>query len=348
MPGTFSVSKWTTASGSTYNPYVYYGDKRITANPNYPALQGAIGCNNRLWGYKDDEIFASSLGKPYILTSYKGLSTDAWFLETGVKRSFTGVFNYGSIPHFFAEDKIIKVYGDAPSSFRTSETECSGVKEGSGKSIVLGKDRLFYLDKDGFISMYSGSYPNVVSDKLNEEFESAMGCADSRFIYYVLKTKSGKKKLYTFDLTNGMWLLDKECDASGILYHDSHIYIFKDKYIEHDNDNFTLYENYTEKGYKSVLEVPVNDEKVFNQKKLKKVLLKINAEVGASVCVEVRETESREFIKVFDKVIAGGEEVLTIPIDCRRTLGYSIRIVGEGKWRLEGIMKRVALGSYKS
>lgn len=341
-PGTFAINNW------TENKYVIYNDKIITVSPNYPHIQGAESINNRLWGYKDDTIFASSLGKPYIMTSYKGLSTDSWFLETGVKRNFTGVISFGTVPHFFSEDKIIKVYGDSPSSYSTSETVCSGVKDGSGKSLVLGQGNLYYLDKDGFIASYTGSYPHVISRNLNEEFVSAVGCSDSRFIYYILTDKNGHKWLYTYDLLNGVWLLDKECDAEGIIYHDSGVYISKNGFIEHTDEGFKVFEVYTESGYKSVLEFPVNDEGVFNQKKLKKILLKINAEKDSSICVEVRETESAEFIKLFERTISGGDEVLTVPIDCRRTLGYSIRITGKGKWRLEGIMRRVALGSYKS
>ena len=340
-PDTFKVSSWGNTS-------YYQMDELSEAMIEYPYITNAIVSNNRVWGYEGNKIYASSLGKPYIMTAYKGLSTDSWAVEVGIKRDFTGVIEYGSIPHYFTEDKIIKVYGNVPSSYQTSETICSGVKSGAGASLSIGNGALFYLDKDGFIAAYTGSYPSVISKKLNEEFESAISCADERFIYFILSKGNGRKKLYTYDLQSGIWLLEGDMDAQFIISHGGGIYIFKDGFIECTEEFDIDFEKYTEVGYESILEFPVNDEKVFNQKKLKKVLLKINAGKGSSLSVEVRETESPEYIKLFDKVISGGDEVLTIPIDCRRTLGYSIRIRGKGKWRLEGIMRRVSIGSYKS
>lgn len=353
-PDTFKVDDtWAKVTSGNIKEYVILrnsgGDKvYVTSSAKYPSLQGAVCVNNRLWGYEGNTIYASSLGKPYIMTAYKGLSTDSWSIETGIKRDFTGVIEYGSVPHYFTEDKIIKVYGSAPSSYQTSETICSGVKNGAGASLAVGAGALFYLDKDGFVASYTGSYPTVMSKKLNQEFTGAVSCSDERFIYFILSSKSKNKKLYTFDLENGIWLLDGDMDARFIVGHGDGIYIFKDGFIECTKEFDTYFEKYTEVGFESILEFPVNDEKIFNQKRLQKILLKINASEGTSLCVEVRETENPEYGKLFEKVISGGDEVLTIPIDCTRTLGYSIRIKGKGKWRLEGIMRRVSIGSYKS
>lgn len=340
-PDTFNVKSWNNSSH-------YLADELTDVMIKYPSISKVIVNNNRVWGYEGNKILASALGKPYIMTAYKGISTDSWAVETGIKRDFTGIIEFSSIPHYFTEDKIIKVYGNGPSTYSTSETICSGVKNGAGASLVVGAGALFYLDKDGFIASYAGSYPSVISKKLNEEFIGATSCSDERFVYCILASKRGRKKLYTYDLQNGIWLLEGDMDARFIMGRGGGIYIFKDGFIECTEEFDTSFEKYTEVGFESILEFPVNDEKVFNQKKLKKVLLKINASEGTSLCVEVRETESPEYVKLFDKVISGGDEVLTIPIDCRRTLGYSIRIKGKGKWRLEAIMRRVSIGSYKS
>ena len=354
-PDTFIIddTSWVSVSRGTLEEYVILrnsdDDKAyITATAKYPSLDGAAVVNNRLWGYEGNMIYASSLGKPYIMGAYKGLSTDSWALETGIKRNFTGVIEYASVPHFFTEDKIIKVYGDAPSSFRTSETDCAGVKEGAGQSLCVCGGILYYLDRDGFIVSYTGSYPSVISRKLNEEFTSGVITCDERFIYCILGGKSTRSKLYVYDFLSNIWLIEGDKEASFAIFHGGNNFFFRSDFIECTSDIDIGFEKYTEAGIESILEFPVNDEGVFNQKKLKKILLKINAEAGTELCVEVRETESPEYTRIFDRVIKDGDGVITVPVDCRRTLGYSIRIKARGKWRLEGIMRRVSIGSTKS
>lgn len=355
-PNTFTIkdSKWNDSGGGASEEYVILYDSSdekayVNASVKYPELTGATVINNRLWGYKGNVIYASSLGKPYIMGDYSGISTDSWALETGIRRNFTSVIEYGSVPHFFTEDKIIKVYGDQPSSFRTAETVCAGVKEGSGNGICLCQGVLYYLDKDGFIDAYTGSYPTVISRKLGEEFESGILVSDERFIYCVLSGKSSNKTIYVYDTLNGIWVIEGEKEITAAAYHDGSVCFFKDGFIESTEKLQNLnFEKYTEAGFESLLEFPVIDEGVFNQKKLKKIFLKVNADVGTSLSVEVRETESPEYARVFERVIKEGDGVLTIPVDCTRTLGYSIRIKGKGRWRLEGILRRVSVGSYKS
>ena len=353
-PDTFKIDDtWVKVTSGNIKEYVILrnsgGNKvYVTSSAKYPSLQGAICVNNRLWGYEGNTIYASSLGKPYILGAYKGLSTDSWALERGIKRNFTGVIEYGGIPHYFTEEKIIKVYGDAPSSFRTAETECAGVKDGCAKSLNVCAGVLYYLDKDGFIAAYTGSYPSVISRTLNEEFTSGVIVSDERFIYCVLKAKDKNSKVYVFDTLSNIWLCEGQKDAVYAVYHGGSVHLFKDGFIECTEGTNLPFEEYIEAPFESMIEFPVNDEGVFNQKKLKKILLKVNAEIGTSLLVEVRETESPEYARIFERVIKDGDGVLTIPVDCRRTLGYQIRISGKGKWRLEGIMRRVAIGSYKS
>ena len=353
-PDTFNIDEdWISVTSGNVKKYVILknsaGDNvYITSYAKYPALQGVTCVNNRLWGYENNTIYASALGKPYIMGAYKGLSTDSWAVETGIKRDFTGVIEYGSIPHFFTEDRIIKVYGDAPSSFRTAETICSGVKNGSEKSLCICAGVLYYLDKDGLIAAYSGSYPSVISRKLNEEFESGIFVCDERFLYCILGGKTSGRGLYTFDVLNKIWFIESDKEFSDAVYSGGNVYLFRDGFIECTGDIDLGFEKYNEAAFQSLLEFPVNDEGIFNQKKLKKVLLKINAEAGTELCVEVRETESAEYARVFERVINEGDGVIVVPISCLRTLGYSIRIKARGKWRLEGIMRRVAIGSYKA
>lgn len=353
-PDTFNIGNddWKSSPNDNINGYVILRNSEndkvyITSYAKYPALQGVACVNNRLWGYENNTIYASALGKPYIMSAYKGLSTDSWAVETGIKRDFTGVIEYGSIPHFFAEDRIVKVYGDAPSSFRTSETTCSGVKSGSHKSLCVCGGVLYYIDKDGYIASYTGSYPTVISRKLNEEFESGIFTCDERFLYCILGGKTTGRRLYTFDVLNKIWLLEGDKDFSDAVCFGGNVYLFRNGFIECTGDIDLGLEKYNESAFQSLLEFPVNDEGLFNMKKLKKVLLKINAEAGTELCVEVRETESAEYARVFERVIGEGDGVIVVPISCLRTLGYSIRIKARGKWRLEGIMRRVSVGSYK-
>ena len=349
--GTFTVksSSWQDSDESGVKYIILYDGNNerayISAHVDYPMLSGAAILNNRLWGYDGKNyIYASKLGKPYILKSYKGISTDSWSLDTGFSEGITGVYIYGGIPVFFTEKRIVKVYGSQPSEFRTAETDCFGLKKSGSGALCECGGVLFYLDSRGKICAYTGAYPEAISERLNASFEAGRFSSDGKNVYCLCDSY-----LYIFDSEKRMWLCEGKQEAEDISSYGVDFYIFKGNLIYSTKD-FSQngdFESYIEKGFTSIIEFPVNDEGIFNHKKLKALLLKINAKEGTSLCVEVKEADGIDYRRIFDRVIDKGDGVLTIPVNCQRTLGYSIRISAKGAFRLEGVMRKVSIGSYK-
>lgn len=121
---------------------------------------------NRVWGCKEDTIYASKLGDPTNWNVFDGLSTDSWTAETGTQRTFTGCCSFQGYPTFFKENAVFKVVGDEPGNFMLRKQNIVGVRSGSGKTIVEIRGRLYYHSWDGIMEWNGGDVPQIVSGAL--------------------------------------------------------------------------------------------------------------------------------------------------------------------------------------
>lgn len=326
----------------------YKGGESIKISRSLPNLENICVNNNRVWGYEGNTIYASSLGKPYEMGTYKGIASDSYALEVNMKDEFSGCTSYNSMPIFFTEDRIIKIYGTDPSSFQTSETLCSGLKKGTKNSFCVCGGILYYLDATGQICAYTGSYPSVISKKLCDQYKNAVMCAVDDKIYFGLENLSGKKEMFVFDTTNGIWL--KHDDKSVLLMScfENKLYFVEDGsemiITDKECDTFgtgVLFES----DIDAFIEFPQTYDGVFNHKSLRRLILKIDAQEGCTIKVQIRYDNDELWTDVFEKCIEKGEGLLRVPIMPKRCTRYSIRISGKGKWRLEGILKELSIGS---
>ena len=114
------------ADGTTATEYT---ESSITIERKAPELDVIFEHENRLWGAKGKEIFASKLGDPFNWNCFEGLSTDSYYLQTQDKGEITAGISFG-YPRFFREDSMTTVYGSMPSAFQVKNTGLAGVKSG--------------------------------------------------------------------------------------------------------------------------------------------------------------------------------------------------------------------------
>ena len=138
----------------------------VTVARTVPDLDYICVCDNRLWGCKGDTIYASKLGDPLNWNVFDGLSTDSWTAETGTEGIFTGCCSFQGYPTFFKDDAVYKVLGDEPGNFVLRRQNIVGVAEGSNKSIVEIRGRLYYISHIGAVEWNGGDYPTIVSHAL--------------------------------------------------------------------------------------------------------------------------------------------------------------------------------------
>lgn len=142
----------------------------ITLSRKLPQMDFVCQCQNRLWGcfYGNDgeknrnEIYACALGDFKNWRQYLGLATDSWAASLGSDGVFTGAVSYLGSPCFFKEDRIHRVSVSATGAHRIDEIPCRGVQKGSGKSLCVVGERLFYKSRSE-VCVWQGGFPQPVS-----------------------------------------------------------------------------------------------------------------------------------------------------------------------------------------
>lgn len=163
-----------------------------------PDLDVVFEHHNRIWGAKGGTIYASKLGDPTNWQVFDGLTTDSWELATGSPGDITGGCSYGGRPVFFKEREIIKIYGDWPGQYSTSSTQSMGVEAGSGLSLAVAGDTLFYKSPAGIMA-YSGGYPWSVAEDFGEvHYRNATAGSDGVKYYVSMEDQDGEYSLFVY------------------------------------------------------------------------------------------------------------------------------------------------------
>lgn len=320
-----------------------------------PDMDFVIESNNRLWGckygYVDgkmvNEIYASKLGDFRNWRNYAGISTDSWAASVGTDGKFTGAINFGGYPLFFKEGCVHKVYGSMPSNFQIQTDMLSGVQEGSGKSLAIVNDVLYYKSRSG-VCAYDGSLPTIVSDKLGHEvYTDAVGGA-FRNKYYLSMKQGGVSYDFIYDTAKGIWHRSK-IPQSIIAYcaHKDELYFLTD--VAYDGFIGTTFEQDKESNYAEKKVIWHAESGMFGLYTTdKKSLVSLNVRIKVAHGTKVRfciEYDSSGHWEPVCSLIGRGIQVINMPIIPRRCDHFRIKIEGEGSATLFSICKTIEEGT---
>ena len=189
-----------------------------------PELKAVCENENRLWGCSDTTIYASKPGDIFNWNVYDGLESDSWAVEPGSAGFFTGCVSYRGYPIFFKESEICKVYGSVPSNFEVMSSASLGLAEGSGQSLAVAGETLFYLSRSGLMA-YTGGIPQPVGRAFGRErMRNAVAGSDGLKYYVSMVGEDGKHGLYVFDTQLGQWFREDESEITHFAFWDGNLY----------------------------------------------------------------------------------------------------------------------------
>ena len=195
----------------------------VTANLTVPDMDWIVESNNRLWGCKYgmkngevvNEIYASALGSFKVWERFMGNSTDSWTAQVGSDGPFTGAITQRGYPVFSKEGCFHRISGTTPQTFQIQTTYCRGVQRGSGRSMAIVAENIYYKARDG-IMVYDGNMPVQVSAQLGEELYSDARAGVLRDKYYIsMKDKNNNFVLMVYDTKNNIWWKEDGAKALG-------------------------------------------------------------------------------------------------------------------------------------
>ncbi len=219
-----------TDSQTTSGSWTFEAERRV------PDMDYVCMDKNRIWGchygYNStagktvNEIYASKMGDFKNWYVYQGLSTDSYAVTVGEIGQFTGCISFQGYPHFFKENMIYKIFGDYPAEYHLNEYHGLGVQEGSGESLAIVGDTLFYKGVSDVVA-YDGSSPVAISQALSrtDMYYDAIGGGCQNKYYVEMQTEAGGHRLFVYDTQYGIWeketsmnLLEFTVSQDGQLY----------------------------------------------------------------------------------------------------------------------------------
>ena len=317
----------------------------VTLKREMPELDFICENENRLWGCKGDTVYASKLGDIFNWNVFDGISTDSFAVNVGSAGDFTGCCSYLGYPCFFKEENIYKVYGSKPSNFEVMGSASLGVEAGSGGSLAIAGEVLFYMARTGIVA-YSGGIPQSVSAPFGtERYRDAVAGSDGTKYYVSMKDASGTWALFVFDTRTNLWHKEDALQAVGFGWNEELYFLDHNGKLWLNGNARTVPQGATaETAVASWAEFGDFVENDPNKKGTGKIQVRVELDAGATVQIHMQFDSSGTWQQI-KALTADVKRSYYIPIIPRRSDHFKIRINGTGSWRLYSLVRESYSGS---
>lgn len=331
----------------------------VTIARKMPEMDFVIESGNRLWGCKYgivdgktvNEIYASKLGDFRNWNCFMGISTDSYAASCGTDGQWTGAITHLGYPLFFKEDCLHKVYGTAPSSYQIQTTACRGVQKGSGKSLAIVNEVLYYKSRGG-VCAYDGSLPTEISDAFGGVlYSDAVGGGHRNKYYLSMKDSGGIWHLFVYDARLGVWHREDNTHANAWCSCRDEMY-----YIDAADGKIRTVlgrgQTETEKIrwraetglFVSVLSSAKYPDYAADKKYVGRLMLRMALDPGATMQAYVEYDSSGMWEQLWS-MTGKSLQTFTFPVRPRRCDHFRLRLVGQGGAKLYSLTKTLEKGS---
>ena len=319
----------------------------LTIKRTVPNMDFLCENENRLWGCKGDTIFASKLGDIFNWNVFEGLETDSYYVDTGSAGSFTACISYLGYPIFFKEDRIYKVYGSIPSNFEVMGSATLGVSEGSGRSLAIAGETLFYLSRAG-ITAYSGGIPQPISAAFGTcRYRNAAAGSDGLKYYVSMEDDTEGYRLFVYDSQRGVWHIEDEMKATHFAVWNGNLYFLNASGEVWITGNIqSPPEGVQPEGAVSwSAEFGDFTENDPNKKGVSKLQIRLELDEGASMEVLIQFDSDGGWQRVGGALGEGPKRSYYLPIIPRRGDHYRLKLQGTGGCRVYSLVRELYSGS---
>ena len=311
----------------------------VTIAREVPDMDFICEYQNRLWGCKGSEIYASKLGDPFNFNAFKGITSDSYAATVGTDGSFTAIKGFTSHIAFFKPNCIHRLYGNKPANFQFNDSQGLGVAKGCEKSVANVADTLFYVSSNGIMA-YTGTAPDNISAKFGtKKFVEAVGGYDGDKYYLSAKDSFGDWSLFVYDTASGIWLREDDTHVLDFSFYDGKLYFLSsDKKIYSVND------------YDSKEAVPWSvtfGEKAFGADE-KKSHTNFNLQLelcdpDSTISIYINQ-DRKGWLQIYSGSWFGERKTVSVPIVPTKCDILNIRIEGKGRCKIYALTKILVLG----
>ena len=325
--------------------YAEAGAMRISRT--VPDLEYMCENENRLWGCDGSTIYASAWGDPFNWNVYDGLESDSFAVTPTARGLFCGGISYKSFSIFSKEEKIYKVYGSSPSSFKAVDSASLGVAEGSGDSMAIAGETLFYLSRSGVMA-YSGGIPQNVSQAFGmDRFRNAVGGSDGLKYYVSMQGADDTWWLYVYDTQTGLWHKEDQIHVTHFARCEGNVYMLSDSgqiWIDGNAQNPPI-EATAEGDVPWMVEFADFAEEDPNKKNVRKIQLRMELEEHTRATVWIQFDSDGIWREMSTLICDGAKRSFCLPIVPRRCDHYRLKVEGVGGVCIHSLARAYSVGS---
>ena len=302
---------------------IYSSESNVTVAREVPEMDYMCANENRLWGCKGDTIYASKPGDPFNWNVFDGIASDSWTVDAGSPGEFTACCSYAGYPVFFKRDRIYKVYGTIPSNFELVASATGGVAPGSGESLAVAGETLWYLGEAG-VTAYSGAMPAAMHEAFGTDaYRNAVGGSDGQKYYISMEGPRGWE-LFVYDTQQGMWHREDASHAIGFARTEDGLYMLA------SDGRLLLMDQESGETVEWMAEFGDFSEGELTRKGVSRLQLRLELDRGSRFRVEMNFDSTRRWTTVMNIVGERDRQMFAIPIVPRRADHWRLRLSGSG------------------
>lgn len=318
--------------------------ENLTLARKMPDMDFAFANENRMWGCKGNTIYCSKLGDFKNWNVFDGISTDSYAVEVNSQGEFTGGISYLGYPCFFKESSIYKVYGDKPSAYQVLESASLGVEKGSGASLAIAGEVLFYLSRVGIVA-YSGGIPQNVSKAFGtERYKNAVAGSDGSKYYVSMQDSRGNWHLFVYDTAKSMWQREDDKQIIGFGWDGELCFLDADSTVWMGGNIRNIPGGEKEASVASMVEWGDFVESDPNKKGVSKLQLRVDLDADAKLVLMIQYDSDGEWHEV-KELTTTRKRSYYLPVVPRRCDHFRLKIEAEGDWRLYSLVRESYSGS---
>lgn len=320
-------------------PCIETGTLRICRT--IPELKFVFEHENRLWGCTADTIYSSKWDDPFNFSVYDGIASDSWTITPLSKGPFTGGVGYKGYPIFFKEDRIYKIYGSVGTDFQSIDSASLGLSDGSGGSLAIAGEMLFYLNDRGVMA-YGGGIPQPMHEAFGDHrYRNAVAGSDG-LNYYVSMEDDAGWSLFVFNTQNGLWHRQDGLHVTHFATISGVLHMLDDQGCVWTVDGE---EGAMEDQVEWFAEFADFTEDDPNKKGFSKAQIRLELGEGAEAQCHVMFDSDGVWLPVGPRMVGNEKRSYYLPVIPRRCDHYRLKITGIGEVYIHSITRETYSGS---
>ena len=239
--------------------------------------------------------------------------------------------------------------GQSPSTFQITTTTCRGVQEGSGRSVCVVNETIFYKSRLDVMA-YDGNMPISVSEQLGKiPYSDARAGAKGDKYYISMKNANNQYCLFTYNTKTNIWYMEDHTQALGFGAVGDELY-----YIDEGNNTlvavsgsraeetgeFTL-----EDDFEWMAEFGISGVDINGSHYLSRFDIRMYMEEGGGCDLEIMYDSDGEWRKQGETIRGSRMRNRMIPVVPKRCDHLRFRLKGKGEMRIYSISRYMEVGS---